>query len=79
MEKTQKIKEFIKSNFVIEDENVEFSDSDNFFALGFVNSLFAMKLVNFLEQEFNITIENDDLDISNFNTVNNIIALISKK
>lgn len=79
MEQKQKIREFIESNFIVEDEDVEFSDSDNFFALGFVNSLFAMKLVTFLEQEFNIVVDNDDLDIKNFNTINNIIALITRK
>ncbi len=79
MEQREKIREFIKNNFIIADDNIEFSDGDNFFALGFVNSLFAMKLVNFLEKEFNIAIENDDLDINNFNTVNNIISLINRK
>lgn len=79
MEQRQKIREFISGNFVIEDDNVQFSDNDNFFALGFVNSLFAMKLVNFIEQEFGVRVENDDLDIKNFNSVDNIITLIDKK
>jgi acyl carrier protein len=41
--------------------------------------LFAMKLVTFLEQEYNIIVDNDDLDIKNFNTVDNIISLINRK
>lgn len=54
-------------------------DDEDIFALGFVNSLFAMQLVMFVEQTFNVTVEDDDLDIDNFRTVNNIAALITRK
>lgn len=54
-------------------------DDEDIFALGFVNSLFAMQLVLFVESEFNITVENDDLEIENFNSVNAITGLIERK
>lgn len=47
--------------------------------MGFVNSLFAMKLVTFLEQNFGFQLDNEDLDIANFSTVNRIVSLIEKK
>jgi methoxymalonate biosynthesis acyl carrier protein len=73
------IREFIKENLSIGHDGVEFSDNDNYFALGFVNSLFAMKLVNFVEQKFGVEIENDELDIQNFSTLNNLLDLMNKK
>lgn len=73
------IRNFIIDNLSITDDDVVFSDDDNYFQLRFVNSLFAMKLVNFVEQKFEIEIDNDDLDLKNFSTINNILALISKK
>lgn len=73
------IRRFIHQNLSISEENKNFSDDDNYFQLGFVNSLFAMKLVNFVEQKFEIEVENDDLDLENFSTINNLIALIHKK
>jgi len=79
MDYKDEIRKFIGDNFNIDDDNVEFSDDDNYFQLRFVNSLFAMKLVNFVEQKFEIEIENDELDLKNFSTVNNIMALINKK
>lgn len=60
-------------------QNVEIQDSDDIFALGFVNSLFAMQLVLFVETEFGITVENDDLDISNFKSVDAIVQLVESK
>ena len=54
-------------------------DNDNIFELGYVNSLFAMKMLNYVENEFKINIENEDMDIKNFSSVNNIVRLIEKK
>jgi methoxymalonate biosynthesis acyl carrier protein len=73
-----KIRKFIEGNLIILEAETEFSDSDNIFQLGYVNSLFAMKLLNFVEKEFEITLDNNDIDIKNFSSVENIITLINK-
>ncbi len=54
-------------------------DDDDIFAKGFVNSLFAMELVLFVEKEFGITVANEDLDIAHFRSVNAIAALVDRK
>jgi acyl carrier protein len=79
MELKEKIRKFIESNLVVFEDEAEFSDSDNIFEMGFVNSLFAMKLVNYIEEDFGIVVENDDLEISNFNSVNRITEFIESK
>jgi len=48
--------------------DAQISGSDDIFALGFVNSLFAMELVMFIEKEFAVTIPNGELQIDNFRT-----------
>lgn len=73
------IRKYIQSNLVLFDDEAEFSDEDDFFQLGFVNSLFAMKLLNYIETEFSISIKNEELSISNFNSVKNIVSLIESK
>jgi acyl carrier protein len=72
--KTQ-IKEFLARFF----RNHELKDDEDIFALGFVNSLLAMQLVSFVEKEYSITIDDDDLDLDNFRTINAIDALIERK
>ena len=57
----------------------DLKDSDDIFALGFVNSLFAMQLVLFVEQEFGLVIENEDLELDNFRSINALTALIQAK
>ena len=57
----------------------ELSDSDDFFKLKYLNSLFAMQLVTFVEKDFGIRVEDDDLEISNFNTVENLSKFVFNK
>jgi methoxymalonate biosynthesis acyl carrier protein len=59
--------------------NIELATDQDIFALGFVNSLFAMQLVLFVEKEFELKVEDDDLDIDNFRTLNAIAALVERK
>ena len=70
-----RIRRFLKSVL----RNHDLQDTDDIFALGLVNSLFAMQLVQFVEHEFNMTVEDEDLDVDNFNTVNAISQLVERK
>ena len=79
MKLNEQIRKFIEANLIVFDEEIEYSDTDNIFEMGYVNSLFAMKLLNYVENEFNIIVENEDMDIKNFQTVNNIVDLVEKK
>ena len=49
------------------------------FSLGFINSLFAMELVMFIEKTFGLTIPNDELQIDNFRTVQAMSALVGRR
>jgi methoxymalonate biosynthesis acyl carrier protein len=55
------------------------TDEDDIFALGFVNSLFALQLVMWVEKEFAIKVEDEDLDLSNFNSISNIAGFVGRK
>jgi acyl carrier protein len=57
----------------------DLQDEVDIFASGFVNSLFAMQLVLFLESEFAINIERDDLKLDNFRSVNALDDLVKRK
>jgi methoxymalonate biosynthesis acyl carrier protein len=79
MELKEKIRKFIEDNLVVFEDEADFSDTDNIFEMGFVNSLFAMKLVSYIEQEFSIEVDNDDLEISNFSSVDRIVGYVENK
>ncbi len=70
-----KVRSFISRFF----RKHELQDDEDIFELGFVNSLFAMQLVLFLEKEFSIRIDNKDLDLNHFRTINSIAELVENK
>lgn len=45
---------------------------------GYVNSLFALEIVMYLEKEFKIKIKNKDIKEKNFKTVINIAETVEK-
>jgi acyl carrier protein len=75
MDERAKLKAFLGKYF----KNLELQDDEDFFALGFVNSLFAMQLVLFVEKELGVPVSNEDLDIKNFCSVNAILRLVQRK
>src|SRR5947209_6221435 len=60
-------------------KDYQLGDDEEFFALGFVNSLFAMQLIMFVEKEFQIKVDDEDLDIANFRSVNAVAELVNRK
>jgi acyl carrier protein len=79
MEIKEKIKKFIGENLTVLEEDVDLRDDDNIFELGFVDSLFAMQLVGFVEETFQIQVTNQDLDLANFSSVDKIVSFIDNK
>jgi methoxymalonate biosynthesis acyl carrier protein len=74
-ERKPKLRQFL-ARFL---KNHELKDGEDIFALGFVNSLLAMQLVQFVEKEFGITVDDDDLDLDNFRSLDAIDALVERK
>ena len=54
-------------------------DDLNLFDSGLVNSLFAMQMILFIEKEFKFSIDNQDLDMQNFNSINAISSFVGNK
>ena len=57
---------------------VELADEEDIFALGFVNSLFAMELVLFIERTFGFEVPNEDLTLDNFRSIKAMTELIRR-
>jgi acyl carrier protein len=79
MNVAEKVREFIQANLISFSDDLTLADDDNFFELGFVDSPFAMQLVCFVEDEFNICVTDEDLDLINFSTIESIIQFVKRK
>lgn len=54
-------------------------DDDELFAGGIANSLFVVQLIQYVEKEFAIEVEDQDLNFANFRTVGAIAGLVQGK
>jgi acyl carrier protein len=79
MDIIQDLRNLIENNLEIYDDEAVFNNDDNIFKLGFVNSIFAMKIINFIESQYSIKVSDEDLDINNFSSVNKIASYVKNK
>jgi acyl carrier protein len=71
----EEIRTFLKGQI----DNYNLEDHQDLFALGLVNSMFALQLVLMVEQKFGITIDGDDLNLDYFRSVDAITNLVTRK
>ncbi len=67
------IRDFIADNT---SKAAELGDDDNIFELGFVTSLFAMRLLEFIEVTFDVEVPDESITLTNFSTVNRMTELV---
>ena len=70
----EQIREFLEKN----KKTSGLDDNEDLFKKGYVNSLFALQLVMFLESTFKIKIKNKDITEDNFRTINNICETVRR-
>jgi methoxymalonate biosynthesis acyl carrier protein len=54
-------------------------DDEDIFAAGFVTSLMALELVQFLETRLHVEVEDGDLNMDNFRSVDALTALVLRR
>jgi acyl carrier protein len=74
METKERIMEFFKGHSKVDDLKY---DTD-LFKGGYINSLFALEIVVFLENTFKIKIKNKEISERNFKTINDIAAVVER-
>ncbi len=74
----EKIKFFIVDNFLFGDEE-DLEDQTSFMDGAIIDSTGILELVDYLENDFNITILDDELLPENLDSINNIVNFLEKK
>ncbi|MCZ7609063.1 MAG: acyl carrier protein [Ignavibacterium sp.] len=72
------VKEFIIENFLFGEEEQLLLDTD-FFDEGIIDSTGVIELVSFLEERFNISVDDEELIPENLSSLQNINLFLQKK
>lgn len=73
------LRKFIVDTYLIGDESQSFSDSDSFMRTGIIDSTGVLELTAYLEQRFGFTVEDSEMTPTNLDSIDNLIAYISRK
>ena len=74
----KRIRDFIGDNFLFGDFN-GFNDDTSFLGEGIIDSTGALELVSFIEETFNIHVEDDELIPEYLDSIHNITGYLGKK
>lgn len=72
------IKQFILKNLYFA-ENIPLGDDDSFLETGVVDSTGVMELVAFVQSEFGVTVEPEEIVVENFDSISKVASFIRRK
>ena len=78
MELKDKIRTFVVENFLF-GNNQNLEDTTSFLEEGIIDSTGVLELVGFIEEEFSIIVEDEELIPENLDSIYNVTAYLGKK
>ncbi|OPL15865.1 MAG: acyl carrier protein [delta proteobacterium ML8_D] len=73
------IRQFIIDNFLMGQDSNDLKDDSSFLEEGVIDSTGVLELVGFLEENYNIKVEDEELIPENLDSIKNIRAYIERK
>jgi acyl carrier protein len=74
-----KIREFLAANFFLGDDPEAIQGSSSLIEAGIIDSTGVLELVGFLEETYEIRIEDDELVPENLDSIDNIVRFVERK
>jgi acyl carrier protein len=73
------VRDFIVENFLFGVEEANLTDQASFLETGIIDSTGILELVTFIEAEYDITIQDDEMLPQNLDSLENISAFVIRK
>ncbi|HED36365.1 MAG TPA: acyl carrier protein [Gammaproteobacteria bacterium] len=75
----KKLRTFILENYLFTEDESELNNTDSFLESGIIDSTGILEVITFIQDELEITVEDDDMIPENLDSVSNILAYVAKK
>ena len=79
MPNEEKLRKYVLENYLFTDDESELNNNDSFLDLGIIDSTGIMEVVLFIEMEFDIEVDDEDLLPENLDTINNLVKYIATR
>ncbi|MDX2503274.1 MAG: phosphopantetheine-binding protein [Gammaproteobacteria bacterium] len=74
-----KLRSYILENFLFTDDQSELNNEDSFMDQGIIDSTAILELLFFLEEEFSIKVEAEEMIPDNLDSINKVTRFIESK
>ncbi len=74
-----KVRAYILQNFLFSNDQALLNSADSLMQKGIIDSTGVMEMIFFLQDEFGITVADQEMIPDNLDSVNNIVAYIQRK
>jgi acyl carrier protein len=79
MELEAQIQQFVAQNLLFSDQGYRFSNNASFIQEGIIDSMGVMELATFVNTEFGIQVDPQDVTPDNFDSVNKLSEYVRRK
>ena len=75
----QKLRQFILENYMFTDDDAALKNNDSFLDMGIIDSTGILEVIFFLEENFGVTVDDDEMVPENLDSIDNLAAFIARK
>ena len=79
LETVKKLREYIFDNFLFTEDENALGNDDSFMEKGIIDSTGILEVITFIEEDFGITVKDEELIPENLDSINNLSAFIQRK
>ncbi len=74
-----KLRTYILENYLFSEEPSDLNNSDSFMEKGILDSTGIMEVIFYLEDEFGIQVEDEEMVPENLDSIDNLLAFLDRK
>ena len=78
-ETQEQVRNFVIENLLLGEEEENFTNGQSFLDSGLIDSTGILEIIGFLEDEYDITIKDDEMIPENLDSVERIVAFLEKR
>ena len=75
----QKVREYILDNYLFTDDHSALKNEDSFLEKGIIDSTGILEVIYFLEDDFGVKVDDEEMVPENLDSVNNIVRFVENK
>ncbi len=79
MDIKEKIRGYVLENYLFTNDQDALGDNDSFLEKGIIDSTGILEIIYFLEDEFGVTMTDDEMTPENLDSVTRIVAFVESK